>query len=43
MIKFLKFGIVGTDCKSAQRFDAFGNEVTRNGLGNHTKIIYDLK
>lgn len=26
-----------------KRIDAFGNEVTRKGLGNHTEIIYDLK
>lgn len=26
-----------------KRIDAFGNEVTRKGLGNHAKIIYDLK
>lgn len=26
-----------------KRIDAFGNVVTRKGLGNHTEIIYDLK
>jgi len=26
-----------------KRIDAFGNEVTRKSIGNHTEIIYDLK
>jgi hypothetical protein len=26
-----------------KRIDAFGNDVTRKSLGNHTEIIYDLK